>query len=219
MNNQAPGPKLIEFPDPRESTREGLVAIGGELQAPVLKAAYAKGIFPWPQPGLPMLWFSPDPRGILEFSSFHVPRSLQKWARQNPEIRVELNQNFRQVMESCQRQPRPGQDGTWIVPEMIPAYEEMFQSGNAYCLEAWREGTMIGGIYGVIGDAPNGKYVSGESMFHTETNASKFCLWKLVEHFQANGFHWMDIQMLTEVTEAMGGTYVPRNDFLTKLGV
>lgn len=195
------------------------MAIGGELSPETLRAAYTKGIFPWPQQGLPMLWFSPDPRGILEFSKLHVSKSLQKWRRQNPDVRIELNQNFRAVMEACQQQPRRGQTGTWIVPEMLPAYEKLFQASEAYCLEAWREEVMIGGIYGVFGQSPKGPYLSGESMFHLETNASKYCLWKLVEHFSTKGFSWLDIQMLTDVTEAMGGTYVPREDFLRRLGV
>ena len=202
---------MIEFPNPRNSTPEGLVAVGGDWRAETLEAAYRKGIFPWPQEGLPILWFSPDPRGILDFKNFHVPRSLEKFARKCSWV-FTLNQAFSQVMEACSRQPRPGQSGTWILPEMRQPYLELQKKDRAISLECWEDGVLIGGIYGVLIEG----FFSGESMFHDKSNASKMCFWKMVEHLKANGQTWMDIQMLTPVTEAFGGKYISREEFLNR---
>lgn len=202
---------MFVFPDPRSATKEGLVAVGGEWRPDVLAAAYAKGIFPWPQEGLPILWFSPDPRGILDFAEFHVPRSLVKFARKCPWV-FTLNQAFPQVMLECARQMRPGQDGTWILPEMIPAYSLLHDQGKAISLEAWEEGVLVGGIYGVL----IGGLFSGESMFYQRPNASKMCFWKMQQHLVGLGHQWMDLQMITDVTAAFGGKYVSREEFLQR---
>lgn len=207
---------VAEFPNPRESSPEGLVAVGGPMNAALLKAAYAKGIFPWPQEGMPWLWFSPDPRGVLDFDELHIPRSLAKKRR-----RVEgawefrLNGDFAGVMRACQEAPRPGQDGTWIMPEMIPAYAALFDEGHALCVEARADGRLIGGVYGVLAE----RYFSAESMFYREADASKLCLWLLIEELVRRGHRWMDVQMVTSVAGALGGRYVEREEFLRRIGV
>ena len=205
---------MVEFPDPRVSTPEGLVAIGGSWDPEILESAYRKGIFPWPQPGLPILWFSPDPRGILEFRDLHIPHSLQKFARKCPWV-FTFNQAFVEVMNECRKQRRPGQEGTWILPEMIPAYRQLHLRGQALSIECWEDGVLIGGLYGV--DLKG--LFSGESMFFLKPNASKMCFWKITEYLRARGDTWMDLQMVTDITGVFGGRYIPRDEFLRRRGV
>lgn len=203
------------FPNPRHASPEGLVAVGGNLEIQTLLAAYSSGIFPWPQEDYPLLWFSPDPRGVLDFSEFHVPTSLKKWAKAHPHWQFTVNKAFLEVIKNCRLQKRPGQDGTWITAEMQNAYGKMFHAGHILSLECWEDSKLIGGIYGVL---LNGVF-SGESMFFKKNNASKMCFWKLVEYLKSQGHTWMDIQMTTSVTKAMGGKYISREDFLKRIGV
>lgn len=213
------------FPNPRHSTPEGLVAVGGNLQVETLRQAYRKGIFPWPQEGMPLLWFSPDPRGVLEFKDLHIPQSLKKFARKHEHWQFTFNRAFAQVIEACKTQPRRGPDGemqtgSWILPEMEEAYKTMFEQGHILSCECWENDELIGGIYGVLTMTLKGKLLfSGESMFHHKSNASKMVLWKLIEHLQSQGHTWIDIQMVTEVTKAMGGKYIPREEYLQRIGV
>lgn len=116
-------------------------------------------------------------------------------------------------MVECSKQPRPGQEGTWIIPTMIPAYEKFHQEGYAHSIECWREDKLVGGLYGVF---VNGVF-SGESMFHLEANTSKLCLIEMALKLKSLGLTWMDIQMITPVTELMGGHYISRRDFLVRL--
>ena len=213
------------FPDPRRTTPEGLVAVGGNLSVATLREAYSKGIFPWPQEGMPLLWFSPDPRGVLDFKDFHIPKSLDKFARKHGHWSFTFNRAFAQVIEACRTQPRRGPDGqmqtgTWILPEMQAAYTQLFEQGHILSCECWDGERLIGGIYGVLNlTKKNQMLFSGESMFHVESNASKMVLWKLVEHLKDQGQTWIDIQMTTEVTQMMGGKYIPREEFLQRIGV
>jgi leucyl/phenylalanyl-tRNA--protein transferase len=202
----------IDFPDPSLALEEGLIAIGGQLDIPTLYHAYKKGIFPWPQPGYPLLWFSPEKRGILEFKDLHIPKSLEKFKRTHP-FHFTINKDFRAVIEACQSQPRKFQHGTWIVPELKEAYVRFHNAGFAHSAECWHGEKLVGGIYGVYVDG----VFSGESMFYKEPNASKMALLHLVDHLKAKGLEWMDIQMVTPITEKLGGKYVTRQDFLNKL--
>ena len=208
------------FPSPRLASPEGLVAVGGNLELATLQEAYQSGIFPWPQEGLPMLWFSPDPRGVIDMKEFHVPQSLKKFAKKKKDWEFTFNRAFAQVIHQCRIQRRPGQPGTWISPEMEEAYLKLFDQGHILTCECWHQGNLIGGIYGVMTMTNAGDLLfSGESMFHLEANASKMCLWKLIEHLQAQGHQWVDIQMITDVTKSMGGKYITREEFLQRIGV
>lgn len=206
---------MIQFPNPRQATPEGIVAIGGKLDVEILLAAYRQGIFPWPQEGYPMIWSSPDPRGILDFADFHVPTSLQKFAKKHSHWKFTLNKAFPEVIQNCRLQKRPEQNGTWILPEMQKAYTELFKAGYVKSLECWDGDELIGGIYGVEVN----HLFAGESMFFKKQNASKMCLWKMIEHQISLGRKWMDIQMITPVTEAFGGKYISREEFLSRIGV
>ena len=206
---------LNDFPDPRTADIiDDVIAVGGDLDAANIKLSYSLGIFPWPHEGYPLLWFCPDERGILEFSELHIGRSLEKWIRKNePLIKVTVNQAFAQVIVECQQQVRAGQKGSWITPEIIAAYTELSKNGGAVSIECWMDEELISGIYGVQSQ----NYFSCESMFFKRSNASKYAFIKLVEYLKARGFTWMDLQMVTDVCESLGGKYISREEFLEKI--
>ena len=200
------------FPDPYEPTLDGIVAMGDELNMETLFEAYSFGIFPWPHPELPCLWFCPDQRGVIDFADLHLSRSLLKFIR-HTDMRVTYNQDFSQVISECAKVPRADQGGTWITSHLEKAYLEFHNLGYAYSVECWQGDRLVGGLYGV--------YVagvfSGESMFYKVSNASKLCLIKLIEKLKAFGLTWMDIQMVTPVSAAMGGKYITKHEYLRRL--
>jgi len=198
-----------DFPDPRLADEQGLVAVGGDFSVPRLLAAYRQGIFPWS--ANPITWWSPDPRGIIELKTFHIPRSLKRHL-QDRTISISLNRSFETVIGAC-AQPSPKRETTWITREFIEAYKELHQARHAHSLEVWRGRILIGGIYGVT----LGGLFAGESMFHHETGASKVALVRLVEHLEARGFTLFDVQMLTPVTRQMGGVEIRRVEYLDRL--
>ena len=203
----------IDFPDPRNTLAEGVVAVGGTLDVPTLYAAYSRGIFPWPHADLPMLWFCPERRGVIFIKDFKVPESLRRFRRKNPQIEFSLNQDFYKVMQECSKQPRPGQDGTWITDEILQAYQMFFEAGYGLSVEVRDGGELVGGIYGVLVEG----VFSGESMFYKRPNASKLALWYLVDHLASQGHEWLDVQMVTPVIESMGGKYIDREYYLQLL--
>lgn len=203
---------LIRFPDPRRASPEGVIAIGGPLDADNLIHAYTQGIFPWPVEGLPLLWFCPPERAILEFEDLHVPRSLAREQRRT-RLQFTIDRNFRAVIAACALVPRAHEEGTWITPDIVRAYCELHRRGRAHSVEAWDDGALVGGIYGV--DA--GGAFAGESMFHLRPNASKLALLFLIEHLAARGLTWMDIQVMTPHMSAFGAKEVGRGEFLRKL--
>lgn len=201
-----------KFPDPRRAGPDGLVALGGDLEPETLLEAYRRGIFPWPHPGLPLPWFCPDPRAVLEFDRLHVPRSLAA-ARRKGRFSFTLDRAFPAVIASCRRVPRPGQRGGWLTAAMERAYVELHRRGGAHSAEAWLGERLVGGVYGVACDG----CFSGESMFHLEPDASKLALLFLVEHLRTRGLGWMDIQMLTPHMERLGARELARSEFLKLL--
>ncbi len=200
------------FPDPRSATRDGLVAVGGDLHPDSLRLAYGQGIFPWPARGLPLLWFSPPERGVLDFAELHVPRSLERARRQSP-YRLTVDADFAGVIRGCARTPRPGQDGTWITGDIVEAYVRLHRLGRAHSVEAWDGTRLAGGIYGVDVDGA----FAAESMFYRQPNASKLALLHLVAHLAARGLDWLDIQVLTPHMARLGARAVPRERFLARL--
>ena len=199
-----------DFPPPEAADEAGLLCWGGKLNRQSLVDAYSHGIFPWPHEGYPLLWFSPPERGVLRFDEVHIPRSLVREYRRRP-LRFTTNQAFQEVMSRCAEIPRRGSTGTWITPDMRKAYESLHGDGLAHSLEAWSvEGDLVGGIYGVY----VGNYFSAESMFGLHSNVSKRCLLKLVEALSDKGLVWMDIQMVTPVTQSLGAKWISRDLFL-----
>lgn len=196
------------FPNPRVTTEEGIVTLGGNLDAETLRAAYRQGIFPWPIEGLPLPWFCPPERGILEFDHLHVPRSLGRMTRRAP-FRLSIDENFRAVIRGCASAHVP----TWITPAMTRAYESLHLSGDAHSVEAWEGEALVGGVYGV----DCGGAFACESMFYLKPYASKLALLHLVEHLRGRGLDWIDIQMVTPHMLTLGARVLPRDAFLDRL--
>lgn len=201
------------FPDPSLDYEEGLVAVGGHLDVPVLVEAYSKGIFPWPQEGYPMLWFCPEQRGILKFEDFKVPTSLQKKMKTYGHLQFTQNRVFRKVIEACSAQARKGQQGTWISKDMIEAYCRLHIAGFAHSWEVWEKDELVGGGYGVFVDG----IFSGESLFHKKTNMSKLALIQMVKDLKKLGLEWMDTQMVTPLIAQFGAHEIAKKDYLKLL--
>lgn len=182
------------------------------INTEVLLEAYSFGVFPWPHAELPILWYSPEERGVLDFSKLHIPKSLNKFIKQS-QWTITFNKSFDQVLEECALAPRPGQDGTWITKPMLDAYKQFHKDGYAHSVECWDGYELIGGMYGV--DVAG--VFSGESMFFKKSNASKVCLISMIELLKANGRTWMDIQMVTHNLEVFGGAYIARTTFFERL--
>ena len=201
------------FPPLTEALAEpnGLLAAGGELSASCLADAYHHGIFPWFNSGQPILWWSPDPRMVLVPHEIKVTRSLDK-ALRNRVYEVRADTAFRAVMEAC-AQPRAGQDGTWIIPEMIAAYCALHELGIAHSIETWIDGELAGGLYGVA----LGRMFYGESMFTRAPDASKIALVHLARQLARWQFGMIDCQMHTSHLESLGARDIPRADFMRKL--
>ncbi len=197
------------FPDPDDADESGLLAVGGDLKLERLKAAYSKGIFPWYEDGMPILWWSPDPRMVLFPEKLIISHSLKQSIKKQ-QFTVTFDTAFEQVIGNCSTTPRQGEDGTWITKEMRNAYIKLHHAGLAHSSEAWLDGKLVGGLYGVS----MGKAFFGESMFHHETNASKVALYYLVEKLKAWKFHIIDAQVYTNHLESLGGELIPRNQYL-----
>jgi leucyl/phenylalanyl-tRNA--protein transferase len=201
----------LRFPDPRSANAEGLVAIGGDLCVPRLLLAYRSGIFPWTVE--PATWWSPDPRGVFELDGFHVSRSLARVLRQE-RFQITFDRAFRQVMKGCAA-PARGRRSTWVTPEFIEAYTQLHRQGHAHSVECWQDEKLVGGVYGVA----IGGFFAGESMFHCVSNMSKVALYHLLEHLRHHKFKLFDTQMLTPITEQLGGINIPRDEYLRRLAV
>ncbi|MBH3258906.1 leucyl/phenylalanyl-tRNA--protein transferase [Serratia marcescens] len=204
-------PQSLAFTSPEGALRDpnGLLAIGGDLTAPRLLAAYERGIFPWYSPGEAILWWSPDPRAVLFPTEFHLNRSLKRFLRHDP-FRITLNHNFAAVIAACAHRP---DEGTWIGPEVQRAYQHLHRLGYAHSVEVWQNDQLVGGMYGVA----QGALFCGESMFSRVTNASKCALMAFCRHFAAYGGELIDCQVLNAHTARLGAREIPRRQFLQQL--
>jgi leucyl/phenylalanyl-tRNA--protein transferase len=202
------------FPDPQESEADGLLAVGGDLSPERLLAAYAAGIFPWFNPGSPILWWSPDPRLVLRPAWLHVPRSLERALRRG-RYQVRADTAFDQVIRRCAEAPRPGQPGTWITRDMLRAYQRLHRLGFAHSFEAWEGDVLAGGLYGVS----LGRAFFGESMFADRADASKVALVASIRWLAARGVELTDCQVHTEHLARFGAREIPRARFLAELAV
>ena len=202
----------IAFPPPTAATPEGIVAVGGDVRPERLVAAYASGIFPWPVEGYPLLWFSPDPRFVLRPGEVRVGRSLGKAIRRD-RYRISADEAFTEVIDACAHSPRPGQDGTWITPDLRDGYVRLHQLGLAHSIEAWEGPRLVGGLYGVS----LGAAFFGESMFATEPDASKVAFATHCRVLDAWAFQFVDCQVHTPHLERFGATRWPRSEFLAAL--
>jgi leucyl/phenylalanyl-tRNA--protein transferase len=200
------------FPPPEMAEPSGLLAVGGDLHPDRLVLAYATGIFPWYSEGQPLLWHSPDPRTVLEASDLQVGRSLAKTLRRRT-YEVKLDTCFRRVIEACAHAKRPDQDGTWITRDMIDAYVALHERGLAHSAEAWKDGELQGGLYGVS----LGAAFFGESMFANAPDASKVAFVTLTRQLARWGIEIVDCQVHTEHLERFGAIPWPRKRYLAAI--
>ena len=199
----------FNFPDPSLADPDGLLAVGGNLEPETLLSAYQQGIFPWFDEDTPILWWSPDPRAILEFDNLYISKRLARTIRTN-KFQVTFNQDFDAVVQGCTYRP---EEGTWITPEVANAYGEFHRIGHAHSVEVWQQGVLVGGLYGVA----IGGLFAGESMFSTVSDASKIALVALVNRLKEKGYQLFDLQIINEHTSTMGATEIPRGDYLARV--
>ena len=214
IESNAPFPPVHEaLDDPN-----GLLAFGGDLSPQRLFSAYSQGIFPWFSEDEPLLWWSPDPRAIINLDDFCVSKSLKKLVRQR-KYTVTLNHAFDRVIDTCSAIPRVTQSGsgvsneTWITDDMKAAYSQLHGLGIAHSVEVWENEELVGGLYGV----GIGKVYCGESMFHKKSNASKLAMVALVEHMRSQQMAFIDCQLPTDHLASLGARTVSRNDFIKTL--
>jgi leucyl/phenylalanyl-tRNA--protein transferase len=200
--------------DPESADETGLVGVGADLEPGTLLAAYAAGCFPtrfepYNDERLPMFWWSPDPRAIIELDGLHISRRLNRTIRSGI-FTTTINRNFAGVMRGCADRD----DGTWITRDFLEAYQRMHQLGHAQSVEVWQDGQLVGGTYGV---AIAGLFAA-ESMFHRVSDASKVALAALIDRLNERGFQLLDIQILSDHTASMGAVEIPRAEYLERLG-
>lgn len=204
-------PSRYRFPDPAGFPAEGLIAAGGDFAPATVIEAYRAGIFPWPHPSAELLWFSPDPRAILEPGGVHVSRRLARTLRQG-RFHATVDAAFEQVIRACAE--RPDDDGTWITERLVRGYIELHELGWAHSIETWTaEGELAGGLYGIAVGAMFG----AESMFHRVTDGSKAAMVAMAQHAAAIGVRFIDVQVLTPHTASMGGVEISRDEYLARL--
>lgn len=201
------------FPPPETWPADGPLAVGGSLAPDRLVAAYSRGIFPWPVSNGPrgLLWWSPDPRGILELDRLHVPRRLARTIRSGI-FTLSIDRAFEAVVRGCAASgTRRG--NTWITPAMLSAYRQLHEEGVCHSVEVWREGVLVGGLYGVS----IGGMFAGESMFSLDRDASKVALCRLAEAVREAGCRLFDVQLVSPHLEQFGAREIPRREFLGRL--
>jgi leucyl/phenylalanyl-tRNA--protein transferase len=222
-----PADARFRFPDPAKAKGD-IVAVGGNLSPGMLLSAYQQGIFPWFNEGEPILWQSPDPRFVLFPEKLHISQSMRKVLRQNA-YDIRYNTAFAEVIRGCAAIHRRGQGGTWITADMIEAYCELHRLGYAHSAEAWQDGRLAGGCYGILlgaqGQRPglkndsgaSGGIFFGESMFARRPNASKAAFLTLAQKLFARNTAFIDCQVWTAHLESLGGESMPRKDYLRLL--
>ncbi|MEA3478185.1 MAG: leucyl/phenylalanyl-tRNA--protein transferase [Bacteroidota bacterium] len=197
------------FPHPEEALEDGLLAVGGDLSMERILLAYQQGIFPWYSEGSPILWWSTNPRMVLFPDKLVITKSLQQVINRKA-YEVKFDHDFSTVIRQCASVARKEQAGTWITEEIVQAYELLHHQGYAHSVEAYDEGELVGGLYGIS----MGKVFFGESMFHLKPDASKVALYYLVEKLKSWHFQLIDAQQETEHLKRMGAIAIPRKEFL-----
>ncbi len=200
----------LVFPHPDEANEDGIVAYGGDLSPSRLYLAYREGIFPWYSAGDPILWWSPDPRLILHLDDFKLRPSLKKRMKH---FEVRFDTAFTEVLQACASVHRPGQQGTWLQPELIEAMSVLNSLGKAHSVEAYYKGELVGGLYGVS----VGAVFCGESMFAKKSDASKVAFAVLIEKLKEWGYAFVDAQVPTAHLKSLGAIEVYRDYFLKLL--
>jgi leucyl/phenylalanyl-tRNA--protein transferase len=201
------------FPPATEAEASGLLAVGGDLRPSRLLRAYSEGIFPWYSEGEPILWFSPDPRTVIETDRVRIGRGMRRTLAGAGNLELTMDTAFPRVIRACARVRRSGQSGTWITADMIEAYERLHVAGYAHSVEAWAGDRLVGGLYGIS----LGGYFAGESMFHLVSGASLRALVALLRQLTAWDVLLFDCQMHTPHVGRLGAQAWPRRVFLRRL--
>ena len=203
--------KELVFPPVHLAEPDGLLALGGDLSVERLLLAYRNGIFPWYE-GAYILWWSPDPRFVLFPGELRISKSIKPLINRN-EFSFTVTNAFAQVIHHCKKTKRPGQQGTWITDEVEKAYCQMHEQGFAHSAEVWKDGKLVGGLYGIR----LGNVFFGESMFSHVSNASRFAFIKYIQLLKAEGIKLIDCQVYTEYLESLGARMIDRKDFIELL--
>lgn len=198
------------FPDPRNANSDGIVAWGGDLNPFRIIRAYQSGIFPWYSKDDPILWWSPDPRLIMELEDFKLSKSLKKSIKK---FTYKFNTNFTAVIQNCSTKTRKDQNGTWILDDTIKAYQQLHSMGAAHSIETYQDNVLVGGLYGLS----IGKVFCGESMFANQNDASKAAYAVLIKHLKDWGYDFVDCQVPTNHLKSLGAKEVTREYFLNRL--
>lgn len=196
------------FPDPSEA-EDSIIAVGGNLSPGMLLSAYEQGIFPWYNPGDPLIWQSPDPRFVIFPEDLHVSRSMEKILKRG-EFEVSFDRDFAGVIRGCAEAERPGQGDTWISGDIVEGYTELHRLGYVHSAESWKDGRLAGGCYGVL----LGVVFCGESMFAKAPNASKAAFLTLARRLFERGAAFIDCQTPTDHLRSLGGKEISRREFL-----
>lgn len=209
-------PKLYEdiynFPDPNSANEDGIVAWGGDLQPSRLLNAYQSGIFPWNTENDPLIWWSPNPRLIMELDNFKISKSLKKSMKK---FTYKFDNNFTDVLNQCSNIPRNKQDGTWLHKQLKQSFAILHDAGYAHSVESYLDDKLVGGLYGIV----IGKVFCGESMFAHVSDASKSAYAVLIKHLKAWGYDFLDCQVPTEHLKSLGAHEVHREYFLMRLNI
>ena len=200
----------LTFPHPNDANSDGILAWGGDLNPSRLIRAYQNGIFPWYSDGDPIIWWSPNPRLIMELDDFKMSKSLNKSMKK---FQYKFDTNFEEVMKKCKSTPRNDQNGTWISDDIIEAYSTLHGMGLAHSIESYLDGELVGGLYGVV----VGKVFCGESMFASVSDASKSAYAVLIMHLKEWGYDFIDCQVPTDHLKSLGAKEVKREYFLNRL--
>ena len=200
---------VLYFPSLNEATSEGILAVGGDLSSDRLLLAYKSGIFPWFNPGEPILWWAPSSRMVLVFENLIISKSMRNILNRNV-FKVTFNQDFKAVISNCRSIKRDGQNGTWISDEMIEAYCNLHKLGIAKSVEVWQNEELVGGLYGI----DLGNVFCGESMFSKVSNASKVAFITLANQLKNDNYKVLDCQVYNEHLESLGCNEIDREDFM-----
>ncbi len=200
---------VLYFPSLNEATSEGILAVGGDLSSDRLLLAYKSGIFPWFNPGEPILWWAPSSRMVLVFENLIISKSMRNILNRNV-FKVTFNQDFKAVISNCRSIKREGQNGTWISDEMIKAYCNLHKLGIAKSVEVWQNEELVGGLYGI----DLGNVFCGESMFSKVSNASKVAFITLANQLKNDNYKVLDCQVYNEHLESLGCNEIDREDFM-----
>lgn len=202
------------FPSLDVASPDGVLFVGGSLAPDWMLEAYRRGIFPMPirvERRRLIAWLTPDPRGILEFNDFHISRRLARRLKRG-EFHFTINRAFTAVVEGCAA-PRGADDDCWLTLSMQNAYQTMHELGHAHSVEVWKNGRLVGGLFGMA----IGGLFAAESMFHRSTDASKAALAHLIIHLKTRGYSLLDVQWTNSHTRSLGATDIPRSEYVTRL--